>query len=68
MPRRRPRIGCWLLLILLAVAAVIGWGELKRQMREHPERFPWTELSLSHPIGPFAGIKLIDLFLVAVGF
>ncbi len=61
MPRGLQRIGCWLLLILLAVAAVIGWGELKRQMREHPEHFPWTELSLGDPIGPFTGIKLAAL-------
>ena len=30
-------------------------------MREHPERFPWTELSLSDPVGPFTGIKLAAL-------
>ena len=30
-------------------------------MREHPERFPWTELSLADPIGPFTGIKLARL-------
>jgi hypothetical protein len=62
VPRpRRQRIGCWLLLILLAIASVIGWRELQRQMREHPERFPWTELSLNDPVGPFTGIKLSSL-------
>ena len=30
-------------------------------MREHPERFPWTELSLNDPIGPFTGVKLAAL-------
>ena len=30
-------------------------------MREHPERFPWTELSLSDPVGPFTGLKLASL-------
>lgn len=30
-------------------------------VREHPERFPWTELSLADPIGPFTGMKLARL-------
>ncbi|MDP9422474.1 MAG: extensin family protein [Pseudomonadota bacterium] len=30
-------------------------------MREHPERFPWTELRLNDPVGPFTGIKLAAL-------
>ena len=30
-------------------------------MRDHPERFPWTELSLADPVGPFTGIKLASL-------
>lgn len=30
-------------------------------VREHPEQFPWTELSLGDPIGPFTGIKLATL-------
>ena len=62
MPRKRPqRIGCWLFLALLVVALVLGWHELQRMMREHPERFPWTELSLGDPVGPFTGIKLAAL-------
>ena len=61
MPRRRSRIGCWLLLIAVTVAAVFGWREFKQQMREHPERFPWTDLRLGDPIGPFTGIKLAAL-------
>ena len=45
----------------LAVLAVLGWTELKRHMRDHPERFPWTELALSDPVGPFTGMKLAAL-------
>jgi hypothetical protein len=57
----RRRIGCWLALVLLIVTAAIGWRELKRLERERPELFPWTELSLADPIGPFTGIKLARL-------
>lgn len=46
---------------LLAVATLLGWREFQRMMREHPERFPWTELSLANPIGPFTGMKLARL-------
>lgn len=62
MPRsRRRRIGCWLFLALLVVALLVGWRELQRQVREHPEQFPWTELTLDDPVGPFTGIKLAAL-------
>ena len=54
-------MGCWLFLALLILAALLGWREIQRMMREHPERFPWTELSLDDPIGPFTGIKLAAL-------
>ena len=30
-------------------------------MREHPERFPWTELDLNDPTGPYTGAKLAAL-------
>ena len=30
-------------------------------VREHPERFPWTELDLADPVGPFTGRKLAAL-------
>lgn len=43
------------------VLLFFGWWELQRLVREHPERFPWTELSLSDPVGPFTGIKLAAL-------
>ena len=46
---------CWPSLRCSAGASFSG------MMREHPERFPWTELSLSDPIGPFTGIKLAAL-------
>ena len=62
MPRTRSRrLGCWVLLAFVALAAIFGWRELKRLEREHPERLPWTELKLSHPIGPFTGVKLASL-------
>lgn len=59
-PRRR-RIGYWLFLVLLVVALLVGWREIQRQVREHPEQFPWTELNLDDPLGPFTGIKLAAL-------
>lgn len=63
MPRGQSRRGwgCWLFFVLLILLAFLGWREVRRMMREHPERFPWTELSLSDPIGPFTGIKLAAL-------
>ena len=62
MPRpRRRRIGCWVILAILAVAVALGWREYQRQVREHPELFPWTEISLKDPIGPFTGAKLASL-------
>ena len=60
-PRSRPRLGCLLLLALLAAAAWFGWREYQRMVRDEPERFPWTPLSLSDPIGDFTGRKLAAL-------
>ena len=60
MPDRR-RIGCWLLLALLGLAAFVAWREYQRLVREEPERFPWTPLSLSDPVGPYTGRKLAAL-------
>jgi len=56
-----PRLGCLLLLVALAVAAWFGWREYQRLVREEPERFPWTPLSLADPIGAFTGRKLAAL-------
>lgn len=62
MPRRGGRrIGCWIVLILLLAAAWFGWREYQHMVREHPERFPWTELDLADPVGPFTGRKLAAL-------
>src|SRR5687768_15269291 len=57
----RRRTGCWVILLLLAVAAVFGWREFRRLERAHPEWFPWTELSLADPIGRFTRMKLASL-------
>ena len=59
--RRNPRWGCLLFLILLAIAALFGWREFQRMVREHPERFPWTPLSLTDPISRFTRAKLVAL-------
>jgi len=40
---------------------VLGWREYRRLVRDEPERFPWTELSLADPIGAFTGAKLAAL-------
>ena len=48
-------------MAVAALAALLGWRQLERMMREHPERFPWTELSLSDPVGPFTAIKIARL-------
>jgi hypothetical protein len=55
------RLGCLLLVTLLALAAWFGWREYQRLLREEPERFPWTELSLADPVGPFTRQKILDL-------
>ncbi|HXG99542.1 MAG TPA: extensin family protein [Sphingomicrobium sp.] len=46
---------------MLGVAAFLGWREYQRLVREEPERFPWTPLSLSDPIGDYTGRKLAAL-------
>ena len=50
-----------LLLFLLGVAAFFAWREYQRLVRDEPERFPWTPLSLSDPIGDYTGRKLAAL-------
>jgi hypothetical protein len=59
--RRGPRWGCLLLLAALVVAAIFGWREYQRQIREHPERFPWTVLNLGDPVGRFTSAKIVAL-------
>ena len=59
--RRRPRAGRWISLALITIALLVGWRQLDRLVREQPELFPWTELSLKDPVGPFTGIKLAAL-------
>ncbi len=49
------------MLVGVAIAALLGWREYQRLVREEPERFPWTPLSLSDPIGPSTGRKLAAL-------
>lgn len=49
------------MLVALVILAWFGWGEYQRLLREEPERFAWTELSLADPIGPFTGRKLAAL-------
>lgn len=63
MPRdpRRRRWGCLLLLIVLAIAAWFGWREFQAYVRAHPEKFPWTPLSLADPVGPYTARKLAAL-------
>ena len=61
MPRRRRSWGGWLFLAALVILAWFGWGQYQRVLRDEPERFPWTILSLADPIGPFTGRKLAAL-------
>ncbi|MES2904222.1 MAG: extensin family protein [Pseudomonadota bacterium] len=46
---------------MLGLAAFIAWREYQRLVREEPERFPWTPLSLSDPVGAYTGRKLAAL-------
>jgi hypothetical protein len=48
-------------LAAIAVVALFGWREYQRQVRDHPERFPWTALDLADPVGPFTATKLASL-------
>jgi len=59
--KRRRGWGGWLFIALLILGALFAWREYQRLLREEPQRFPWTELSLADPIGPFTGRKLAAL-------
>lgn len=62
MPRTdRQRARRLLFFTCLAVLAVLGWRAFQAMVREHPERFFWTRLSLADPVGPFTGAKLARL-------
>ena len=45
--RRGRTIRRLVILLILAAAGFYGWSEYQRMVREHPERFPWTPLSLT---------------------
>ena len=51
------------LIPLVAVLALLLVGVIlvNDHQRRHPERLPWTPLSLARPIGPFTGTKLSGL-------
>ena len=49
------------MLALLGLAGFFAWREYQRVVREEPERFPWTSLSLADPIGDYTGRKLAAL-------
>ncbi len=53
----RALAGLLIVLVLLAIAALIG----RDYVRRHPQDFPWTELDLNDPIGRFTGRKLAAL-------
>lgn len=61
MRKRRRGWRGWLFLAVLIIAGWLGWREYRRLLREQPERFPWTQLSLADPVGPFTGRKLAAL-------
>ena len=54
LPRLIPLVA---LLALLLVGVII----VRDTQRRHPERLPWTPLSLARPIGPFTGAKIAAL-------
>ena len=47
--------------MLLLALAFVGIVSVRNTMRAHPERLPWTPLSLLAPVGPFTGAKLARL-------
>ena len=53
-----PRLIPFVIVLALLLVGVIELGD---QQRRHPERLPWTPLSLSRPIGTFTGAKIAAL-------
>ncbi len=51
----------FVLLAVLVFLGLLSWREYDRQIREHPERFPWTTLDLADPVGAFTAAKLASL-------
>ena len=51
-------IGCLLVLVAVAAAAFFLGRDY---VRDHPQDFPWTELSLAHPAGAFTAGKIAAL-------
>lgn len=60
-PRRRAPWGCLVVLVAIAIAALFGWREYQRILREDPQSLPWTDLSLDQPVGRFTSQKLARL-------
>ena len=48
-------------LLVVSVLALAAFLFGRDYVREHPQDFPWTELSLDQPIGRFTGRKLASL-------
>ena len=47
--------------LLLLALALVAFITLRDVQRRHPERLPWTPLSLAAPIGPFTATKITRL-------
>lgn len=47
--------------LLLLALALVAFITLRDMQRRHPERLPWTPLSLAAPIGPFTAAKITRL-------
>ena len=48
-------------LLIAAALAFALFITLRDQARRHPERLPWTAVTLLQPIGPFTALKLAAL-------
>lgn len=53
----RAALGCLVVLVLLALAAL--WA--RDYVRRHPQDVPWTRLDLADPVGRFTPRKLVGL-------